>query len=889
MTGDPAPVRVAGNDTVGFYRARDPVVQHLRGERSTDDERPVHAREALAWGGQTSGTWRHAFWILLLPFALFNVAGRMHVPDDPVQAARHRAVCRVLAVTMTLTVMALTAGIAFDLLVVQCGSLAPGCAEQEGLAGLLLAPVRLAGGSLLARLAVATSMPILLLLALWYAGRYRTGELEGTGAGPTGPSRAAGEAVSLGDPDIWRNAWPTSRLRGLHASAAFAWIGMTLALAVAAVLSAGEVWWVWAWRALALGGSLVVVRALLLVVRPDIVVPGADPDLRRRLARLRLGALAVLGLGVGLSAASGVTDRPSGGGGIVGTVVLGLVGIALVSRWAIGALSTPISEQRERPDTSITRANIPLALGWVAVGLGAGLLSASPRVARELTVDGGLLAGLFASPYQPLFALALVQVVLVITLVWASAQHQVPIRADASPLDEGSPIPWHQSATVVTLLSLLSVTAVGTGLHAMVLAIVTDGSLVLAVDRPPGELVLPWWLGLTALVVLTVGLVLGVAVWGLVRDRRRRAAPSIDVVRASLDPAYVAAGIAPVGDSNDDQDRLAGVAGGWTTQALLRGAGQPLAWAVGTAVVGVVALGAAGVAWPSLWNRELPLVGPALFLLSVIPLGGVWAIRRGLRDREARRDVGRLWDVLTFWPRITHPFAPPCYAEALVPMLRRRVELLRGLEPPPWASGTDAAPGMGAPEGGVAVILAGHSQGSVIAFAAAAQVRPSANHRPGVALVTYGSPIAILYERFFRGTFVSAAQPEAPDEATEVTPTLYDQVRARVATWHHLFALTEPFAMPFWDQHVADAPRSDLARGWPVTVRFPNLSEASAAATVPAQLRSGSSFEALVRDPMRWLAVDGSRGMPLGHSCYHDHPDVEAHLDRLARGIRDVS
>ena len=115
---------------------------------------------------------------------------------------------------------------------------------------------------------------------------------------------------------------------------------------------------------------------------------------------------------------------------------------------------------------------------------------------------------------------------------------------------------------------------------------------------------------------------------------------------------------------------------------------------------------------------------------------------------------------------------------------------------------------------------------------------------------------------------------------------MYDQVRSRVATWHHLVSLTEPFAMPFWDRPRPSTPSADPAHGWPVTVHLPDLAAASPAATVPSRLGDGSTFEALVRDPAHWLAADGSRGMPLGHSCYHDHPDVEEHLDRLARGIR---
>ncbi|ATL25860.1 membrane protein [Streptomyces formicae] len=134
--------------------------------------------------------------------------------------------------------------------------------------------------------------------------------------------------------------------------------------------------------------------------------------------------------------------------------------------------------------------------------------------------------------------------------------------------------------------------------------------------------------------------------------------------------------------------------------------------------------------------------------------------RRAYRDPSARRTIGILWDVGTFWPRAAHPFAPPCYAERAVPDLTWRMAA--------WTRST-----------GGRLVLSGHSQGSVLAAAAAWQLRPSVRRR--VALLTYGSPLERLYGRWFPAHFGPAA---------------LTSLHREVDCWRNLYRATDPIGGP---------------------------------------------------------------------------------------------
>jgi hypothetical protein len=129
----------------------------------------------------------------------------------------------------------------------------------------------------------------------------------------------------------------------------------------------------------------------------------------------------------------------------------------------------------------------------------------------------------------------------------------------------------------------------------------------------------------------------------------------------------------------------------------------------------------------------------ALGRLTVVALVGfmVLTVWRKRADAASLRRVGNVWDVLTFWPRSYHPFAVRPYAERAVPELQLYLQ--------------QAAPS------GEPVTIVAHSQGAVLAYAALAPfaaAQPSADRLlTSVRLVTLGSPIRVLYARWFPAHF----------------------------------------------------------------------------------------------------------------------------------------
>jgi hypothetical protein len=126
------------------------------------------------------------------------------------------------------------------------------------------------------------------------------------------------------------------------------------------------------------------------------------------------------------------------------------------------------------------------------------------------------------------------------------------------------------------------------------------------------------------------------------------------------------------------------------------------------------------------------------------------------RDADQRRALAVPWDVGSYFPSVFHPLAPPPYGATAVASLR---DTLREL--------SDG--------GAVPLVVAAHSQGTVIASSAVV------GSQVPVALFTFGSPIGTLYRRFFPAHFGAE---------------LVEAVQSSVTRWANLWRATDPVGGP---------------------------------------------------------------------------------------------
>ncbi|MFD3659244.1 hypothetical protein ACFWVF_01365 [Streptomyces sp. NPDC058659] len=721
MLDDPRTVRVTGDRTAAVYRRTEDLDADEHPERYA--ARPVP--EAYCWSNLTSGDGSRALWLLLLPFMVANLAHWMRPPAQgrPGLVRLYGVLVRLVALTLTVLLTAAACEVALDLTAWQCAGTAA-CSDAYSWLGFLAAD---RGGWWSApgrRLALAAVVPTALVGLLWYLS-HRTWSAYEAQRPPTGYDAPAPEpkAETRAETRAQTQAETRAAARtGAHADTETADQEET--------------------------GPPSPTPA---EPRPALGRPGFWYG-RRLVARLR-GAHTAAGFLTVAAALATVTARHDTGERAAFGLALqaGLVALGAVVLWVVCRRG----RSERRLDLRVERALV----SWLPGSALALLVLTAVHACRPRPgwVSRGTLPGDAAFG-----ALTVAQGGLVVALGVVALLLQRPRR------DPGTALRGLGGPAVAMLACALA--GVMSGGVAQRVADWLDGPGGAHGPRIGPPVLLSWQASVIPVLLLLLLVPAALLAARTVLDARR--------LRTAVEADYGAA-------CEPDPVRTGQIASGRARAALTDSA--PVL--VGVVSGATLLLGAASVAgaWASgnVPGRAFDGAHPAIAsTASAAQALGSWMIgfgfllfvtwgRRAYKDASARRTIGILWDVGTFWPRAAHPFAPPCYAERAVPDLTWRMSS--------WTRGT-----------GGRLVISGHSQGSVLAAAAVWQLPPATRGR--VALLTYGSPLERLYGRWFPAYF----GPEA-----------LRSLHRTVHCWSNLHRATDPIGGPVRVPAEADRPAVD--------------------------------------------------------------------------------
>ncbi|MBT2442074.1 hypothetical protein J7E93_18570 [Streptomyces sp. ISL-36] len=715
MLDDPCTVRVTGDATAAMHRRADDLDAEEHPERYA--ERPVP--EAYCWSNLTSGNGTRALWLLLLPFMVVNLAHWMRPPtqDRPGLVRLYGVLVRLVALTLTVLLTAAACEVALDLTAWQCAGLSA-CAEDRSWLGFLSAERGGWWSQPGRRLALAAVVPAALVGLLWYLSN-RTWSAYEAQRPPTGYDDAPADPAS--DPAASAPDGPASDGRESDGRGSDG-PESDEAVDTPDTLDASSP----------------------AALRPALGRPGFWYG-RRLVARLRAAhtAAGFLTVAAAVTGAAARHDRgaPDSLREIFGWalqsafVVLGAVVLWVVCRRG---------RSEKRLDLRLERALVSALPGASLALLALAVLHAG--WSRPDWRSGGTLPGDFTFG-----VLTLAQGGLVVALAVVALLLHRPHRDPRTAL-------YGLGGPAVAMLAC-ALGGVMSGGVAQRVADWLDGSQTPGMGQGPflGPPVLLSWQASVIPVLLL--LLLAPGAFLVVRTARavRRLGPVVEAEYGTDDPDPVRTGRIASGRARagltDSAPSLVGIVSGAT---LLLGAGA----VAGAWVSGKVPGRAFEGAHPAVAAAADTAQSLGSWMIGFGFLLFVTCGRRAYKDASARRTIGILWDVGTFWPRAAHPFAPPCYAERAVPDLTWRMSS--------WTRHT-----------GGRLVISGHSQGSVLAAAAVWQLPPATRRR--VALLTYGSPLERLYGRWFPAYF---------------GPGPLRALHRTVHCWRNLYRATDPIGGP---------------------------------------------------------------------------------------------
>lgn len=803
---------VAGDESAGFYQ---PAVDSQRRDRphgSTGDRGPW--LEAFSWAGLTSGSWSRALWILLLPFGLINVApyavpGPAFADEDCEESWQkwHRYVavlCRILAGSLTAAIAMGASGVGMLTIGTRCAT----TAAVRGCYGLPLWVSDLLGTfSRVGQWVAGAAIPLLMVAGLMFISR-RSDRGESVPE-PLHQTVSSAQAVpgrmkanpnsefELAKPGLWERE-RASRQRGTHAQIALLVVGLICGWP----LTDGSIL-----RWLVLSAATIVITCdLILLVRQH--QRGNDP-LANGLHTTGWVGLCLLAVVVAVSAVTGT----------IGTPDALMVWFDVVLRWGfIGqavvviAIFLSIAVMRsktQRPRRGRTSQPLQRAGGGVNF--------------NRLFLRGWSTA-VFAS-----FA----------WLLGAASTTGLMIAVPSWLATPGLVMGPNQLArTMAARPAWFASSAGSSGFGILVVVIVGLIAAVCCLFWVAWSVWLPWGAGRSVDRRNVMEVYADDLKSRPTSDEGAQGPSAEDHQRRSSWRYWRSPRFAEWPQLDDEQRRRA------TEVARIFWWARRVDYV--PRLIGVVG-GLAAVCLIVIffidevrtdWLRWVPATASALPDGELRPVGltaaiawGIWLAASGLvaivllsllatRDSSLRRHIGIIWDVASFWPRDTHPLAPPCYSERAIPQLVHRMRFYVGdLAKHTSMPGSDgsAAADMNGVAGAAGdthhpsrcaprrVIVAGHSQGSVIGVAAIMTLPTSA--RSKVALLTYGSVLTRLYGRFFPLYF-------GPAELAKVADALLDEPGGKVR-WRNLYRYSDFLGGPI-DRHLDDPEQlADIDRRYP--------------------------------------------------------------------------
>jgi hypothetical protein len=749
----------AGDKSAGFYRR----LEWIDDTASPPEEgKWRRVMEAYSWGGLTSGRASRAVWLLFLPFILIDLAHWMLPPAGrKLPAAISVALLRLIALSFTLTLMLAAAVAVMDVIVWQCAGL-DYCSAGWGPLAFL--------GSLDRGIQVAVSaLPLVVMIVfLWRLGSEEA-VVKKSGPAPDAtatedeqphdPTMEKGKAAkdpAANDPPpspavtegevplevdtFWNPDNSVLRLRACHV---VAWTAGLAAVALAAPVRYAESPRT---HAVTLGllevnGALLAVVVLATVWNQATARGGTSAEwLNEPLNILRWLSLVLLAASLIWIAVADITYPPApthlpGLRGaiyvLLGVQVVLLIALFVFTAWSLrGTKRTEVDDGYRMTLRGFTAPFVALT-GWL--------------------IGGGLSVGVGLWTAQALGKT-------VVSTAAARCDTCNRARTLASPTE-----------------------SFDTRVH----AVFSDAPLIV----PPPYV----WASVATLLLIVVVMLAGLCVW-LFRVIPRltkkelnggkrlpeRGGVLIDYPGVKVDDdaqlKLIAAGKFSKIDekqiSKADAEQLAMIAKA-RALASLTDMGARLVAAMAALVVVVIVAAVpvyltVGFDWV---QTSTTITNISVFISASLATGLVLLVVQAYRNRQLRRVVAILWDVVTFWPRANHPLTPPSYGVRTVWDLRLRLKTLREKDKE------------GDPDR--RVILVAHSQGTVIAAATLLQAKMDKEEYP---LLTFGTPLRRLYAQNFPAYFGTEALKKLRARQQEPKPR-----------WINLWALTDPIGSWVFD------------------------------------------------------------------------------------------